>query len=99
MLLIQVQEFGTGTRYGIDILRKYGKKVETVCQGSLGSNLCVCTLEFRIDGTRRLLIIPFFATLPNLIHHSPFINFGEFCQPVLLFQTPRLLIDTHSQQR
>ena len=34
---------------------------------------------FQID----LLIIPFFATLPNLLQHSPFINFGEFCQPPL----------------
>ena len=51
-----------------------------------------CALEFRIDGTPCLLIIPFFATLPNLIQHSPFINFGEFCQPPLLFQTPLLLI-------
>ena len=41
------------------------------------------TLEFRIDGTPRLLIIPFFATLPNLIQHSWFINFGEFFQPSL----------------
>ena len=35
-------------------------------------------LELRIDGAPRLLIIPFFAALPNLIQHSPFINFGEF---------------------
>ena len=56
-------------------------------------------LEFRIDGTPRLLIILFFATLPNLIQHSPLINFGEFCQPALLFQTPRLLSHVHSQQR
>ena len=51
------------------------------------------TLEFQIEETPRLLIIPFFATLPNLIQHSPFINFGEFCQP------PRLLIHVHSRQR
>ena len=57
------------------------------------------TLEFRIDGTPRLLIIPFFATLRNLIQHSPFINFGEFCQPPLLLQTPRFLIHVNSQQR
>ena len=57
------------------------------------------TLEIRIDETTRLLIILFFATLPNLIQHSPFINFGEFCQPPLLFQTPRLLIHVHSRQR
>ena len=57
------------------------------------------TLEFRIDGTTRLLIIPFFATLPNLIQYSPFINFGEFGQPPLLFQTPRLLIHVHRRQR
>ena len=41
------------------------------------------TLELRIDGTPRLLNIPFFATLFNLIQHSPFINFGEICQPPL----------------
>ena len=57
------------------------------------------TLEIRIDETTRLLIILFFATLPNLIQHSLFINFGEFCQPPLLFQTPRLLIHVHSRQR
>ena len=56
-------------------------------------------LEFRIDGTPRLLIIPFLATLPNLIQHSPFINFGEFFQSSILFQTPCLLIHVHSRQR
>ena len=56
------------------------------------------TLEFQIDGTPRLLIIRFFVTPANLIQHSPFINFGEFCQPPLLFQTPRLLIHVHSRQ-
>ena len=57
------------------------------------------TVEFRIDGTPRLLIIPFFPTLPNLIEHSPFVSFGEFCQPPLLFKTLRLLIHVHSRQR
>ena len=57
------------------------------------------TLEIRIDETTRLLIILFFATLPNLIQHSPFIDFREFCQPPLLFQIPRLLIHVHSRQR
>ena len=51
------------------------------------------TLEFRIDGILRLLIISFFATLPNLIKHFPFINFGEFCQPPRLFRPP-LLFET-----
>ena len=54
------------------------------------------TLEFQIDGTPCLLIIPFFATFSNLIQHSMFINFGEFFQPPLLFQTPCLLIHVHS---
>ena len=54
------------------------------------------TLEFRIDGTRCLLIILFFATLSNLIQHSLFTNFGEFCQPPLLFQTHCLIIHMHS---
>ena len=57
------------------------------------------TLEFQIDGTPRLLIILFFATLPNLIQHSMFINFGEFCQPPLLFGTPCLLMHVHSWQQ
>ena len=57
------------------------------------------TLEFWINGTPRLLMISFFATLPNLIQYSPFVNFGEFCQPTLLFQTPRLLIHVHSRQQ
>ena len=64
---------------------------------SLNSELV--NLEFRIDGTPRLLIISFFATIPNLIQYASFINFGEFCQPPpLLFQTPRLLIHVHSRQ-
>ena len=46
------------------------------------------TLEFRIDGTPRLLIIPFFATLPNLIQHSLFINFGEFASPAFYSRLP-----------
>ena len=40
-----------------------------------------------------------FATLPNLIQHSPYINFGEFWQSPLLFQSSRLLIHVHSRQR
>ena len=54
------------------------------------------TLAFGIDRTPRLLIIPFFVTLPNLIQHYSFINFGEFLP---FFQTPRLLIHVHSGQR
>ena len=58
------------------------------------------TLEVRIDETPLLLIILFFffAKLPNLIQHSLFINFGEFCHSPLLLQTPVLLIHVHSEQ-
>ena len=59
----------------------------------------VNTLEFRIEGTPRLLFFPFFATPTNLIQHSPVISFGEFCQSPLLFQTPRLLIHVHDRQK
>ena len=38
--------------------------------------------------SNRLLIIPFFTTLPNLIQHSPFINFGGFCQPPFYSRLP-----------
>ena len=48
----------------------------------------ITTLEFGIDGPTRLLIIPFFATLPNLIQHSPFINFGKFYQPPFYSRLP-----------
>ena len=51
------------------------------------------TLEFQIDGAPRFLVIQFFASLPNLIQHSHFIEYGEFCQP------PRLLIHVHSRRR
>ena len=57
------------------------------------------SLESRIDGTPRLLVIPFFATLPVFIQHTLFINFGEFCHPPFLFQTPCLLIHVHSRQQ
>ena len=70
--------------------------------GKIHNGNCQCvTMRSRtheIDGTPGLLIIPFFATLPNLIQHSSLINFGEFCQCLLLFQTPHLLIYVHSWQ-
>ena len=75
---------------------KYWKKVSAVYSSGQKK---MHTLEFRIDATPRLLIVPFFATLPNLIQRSPFINFGEFCEPSLLFQRPRLLIHVHSRQQ
>ena len=36
--MVQVQYFGTGIRYGLEILHKCGKKVETTSQKILGSN-------------------------------------------------------------
>ena len=42
MLLIQVQLFGTGTRYGLETLRQYGKRVKTKSQTVLGTNTYVC---------------------------------------------------------
>ena len=57
------------------------------------------TLDFRTEGSPCLLISRFFATHPNLIKLSPFINFGVFCQSPILFQIPRLLTYLHSRQR
>ena len=51
----------------------------------------LCTKSYSRVSNRRdspLINYSFFATLSNLIQHSKFINFGEFCQPPLLFQTP-----------
>ena len=41
----------------------------------------------------------FICQPPQPYSALPFINFGEFCQFPILFQTPRLLIHVHSQQR
>ena len=54
------------------------------------------TLEFVIDGTLRLLVILFFATLPNLIQHSPFINFRRNL-PVSPFIPDSLFINSCAQ--
>ena len=53
------------------------------------------TLEFRINGTTCLLIIPFFATSPILFSILHLL----ILEPPLSFQTPRLLIHAHSRQR
>ena len=39
---VQVQEFGTGTRYKLEILRQCGTRVRTKSQKVLGSNSYVC---------------------------------------------------------
>ena len=90
-----------GELNGFDIERcKCRRELELVIEKQILCQKCYfyITLEFRIDGTPRWLIIWFFATLPNLIQHSPFISFGGFCQPPLLFQTPCFLIHVHSRQ-
>ena len=40
--LIQVQEFGTVTRYGLEILHQRGKRVKTKSQKVFGANSYVC---------------------------------------------------------
>ena len=42
MLLIQVQQFETGTKYALDILHKCGKRVKTKIQKVLRANCNVC---------------------------------------------------------
>ena len=79
----------------VPIRRNMGLR-KPVCLAYFTLFQIIDTLEFQIDGTPRLLIIPFFVTLPNLIQHYPFINFGEIFP---FFQTPRLLIHVHSRQR
>ena len=82
----------------VPIRRNMGLR-KPVCLAYFTLFQIIDTLEFQIDGTPRLLIILFFVTLPNLIQHSPFISFGDFCQPPILFQTSRLLIHVHSRQQ
>ena len=42
MLLVQVQQFGTGNRYGLEILHKCGKGVETKIHKVFGATSYVC---------------------------------------------------------
>ena len=42
VLLVQVQQFGTGTRCGLEILHQCGKKVKTTNVKVLGANSYVC---------------------------------------------------------
>ena len=42
MFKVQVQSFGTGTRYGLEILQKCGKGVETKSHKAFGANSYVC---------------------------------------------------------
>ena len=42
MLLVEVQKFGTGTRYGLEMLQQCDKKVKTKSQKVLRANSNVC---------------------------------------------------------
>ena len=42
LILVQAQQFGTGTRYVLGILHQCGKKVKTKSQKVLGANSYVC---------------------------------------------------------
>ena len=42
MLLIQVQQFGSGTRHDFEVLRLGGKRVKTKSHKVLGANSNVC---------------------------------------------------------
>ena len=60
----------------------------TTCLSIYKRSLVETQNSITIDGTPRLLIIPFFAALPNLIQHSPSINFGEFCRLLFYSRLP-----------
>ena len=42
MLLVQIQWFGTGTKFSFDVLHQCGKRVKTKSQKVLEANLYVC---------------------------------------------------------
>ena len=42
MFLVQVQSFGTGTRYGRNILHHCSKRIKTNSQKVFGANFYVC---------------------------------------------------------
>ena len=48
MLLIEVQEYGTGARYGLEILHQCGKSDQTESQKVLEANFNVCEKVWEI---------------------------------------------------
>ena len=42
MVLVQVQQFGTGIRCDLEVLHQCVKRVKTKSQKVLGANFCVC---------------------------------------------------------
>ena len=48
VLLIEVQEFGTGTGYGLEILHEYGRSIKTESQKVLEVNSNVCKKAWQI---------------------------------------------------
>ena len=45
MLLAQVQQFGIGTRYGLEILHQSGKRIKTKSQEVFGANSYVAGVK------------------------------------------------------
>ena len=52
MVLVEVQKFGTGTRYSLEILHQCGKRVNTKSQKVLGANSYICKSYRGKTGTR-----------------------------------------------
>ena len=50
VVLVQVQQFGTGTRYNLEILHQCGKKVKTKNQKFFTANSYVCRSYWRKTG-------------------------------------------------
>ena len=55
MALVQVQQFETGTRYGLKILHQCGKRVKTKSQKVLGANCYVFRSYKRENGRGPLM--------------------------------------------
>ena len=58
VVLVQVQYFGTGTRYGLEILHQYGKRVKTKSQTVWTANSYVCTSYIGKTGRGKTLLLP-----------------------------------------
>ena len=67
MVLDQVQQFGTGIRYGLEILHQFNKRVKTKSQKVLGANSYVWR-NCRGKTGRGLFFAPHTPIPPNILN-------------------------------
>ena len=67
MLLVQVKQFGAGTRYGYEILYKYNKRVKTKIKNVFGAKAYYCRSYRGKTGRRDFFNSPSSPSSPSWI--------------------------------